>query len=81
MFPYAPCPFAPGLSEPYLSKRLTIPQTPNPAPSAVTSVCKVLTDVEKNCNAHTSFKINLSNTLIYQVFTVIYILTGQRFVV
>ena len=35
--------FAPGLSFPYPSIRLIAPQIPRPAPSAITSVCKVST--------------------------------------
>ena len=43
-----PCDFAPGLSLPYPSRRLTTPHTPRPAPMAVTRVCKIVTLLLKN---------------------------------
>ena len=40
--------FAPGLSLPYPSIRLTTPQTPRPAPIATTRVCRTVIDWLKN---------------------------------
>ena len=45
---FMPCDFAPGLSFPYPSKRLITPQTPTPAPIAVTTVFNPVTAVVKN---------------------------------